>query len=321
MSNNAARYQQRTEGSTRKNTRKEKAAVACDAGTLAEVKEKYRQERLERVQKLSPKNEHQSETIEAFKDKQLIIQSGSAGVGKTELACWWASKLWLEGKIDTIVITRPHKHLGDDYGAVKGSDAEKLLPFCMSILMKLRKHLGVGTLRNNFKMDRLDDLFGDAKGIVIVPIEKIQGLSYDSRTIIIGDEIQSASVSQVKALATRMEEGCQLLLCGDKLQSAISGINGLEYLEQVLVKHPHDLAQVISYTPDDNCRKGITAHLTRAFEAEGSWEQQFFLSSLRTAFILSKFFIEGLDNTTTKIYYNYRSNNKIREEKWYVEVY
>ena len=198
---------------------------------------------------------------------------GGAGVGKTELACWWASKLWLEGKIDTIVITRPHKHLGDDYGAVKGSDAEKLLPFCMSILMKLRKHLGVGTLRNNFKMDRLDDLFGDAKGIVIVPIEKIQGLSYDSRTIIIGDEIQSASVSQVKALATRMEEGCQLLLCGDKLQSAISGINGLEYLEQVLVKHPHDLAQVISYTPDDNCRKGITAHLTRAFEAEGSWEQ------------------------------------------------
>jgi len=154
MSNNAARYQQRTEGSTRKNTRKEKAAVACDAGTLAEVKEKYRQERLERVQKLSPKNEHQAETIEAFKDKQLIIQSGSAGVGKTELACWWASKLWLEGKIDTIVITRPHKHLGDDYGAVKGSDAEKLLPFCMSILMKLRKHLGVGTLRNNFKMDR-----------------------------------------------------------------------------------------------------------------------------------------------------------------------
>jgi phosphate starvation-inducible PhoH-like protein len=210
MSNNAARYQQRTEGSTRKNTRKEKAAVACDAGTLAEVKEKYRQERLERVQKLSPKNEHQAETIEAFKDKQLIIQSGSAGVGKTELACWWASKLWLEGKIDTIVITRPHKHLGDDYGAVKGSDAEKLLPFCMSILMKLRKHLGVGTLRNNFKMDRLDDLFGDAKGIIIVPIEKIQGLSYDSRTIIIGDEIQSASVSQVKALATRMEEGCQL---------------------------------------------------------------------------------------------------------------
>ena len=85
MSNNAARYQQRTEGSTRKNTRKKKAAVACDAGTLAEVKEKYRQERLERVQKLSPKNEHQAETIEAFKDKQLIIQSGSAGVGKTVL--------------------------------------------------------------------------------------------------------------------------------------------------------------------------------------------------------------------------------------------
>ena len=51
MSNNAARYQQRTEGSTRKNTRKEKAAVACDAGTLAEVKEKYRQEQYFRMKR------------------------------------------------------------------------------------------------------------------------------------------------------------------------------------------------------------------------------------------------------------------------------
>lgn len=68
----------------------------------------------------------------------------------------------------------------------------------LQVSLKLRKHLGVGTLRNNFKMDRLDDLFGDAKGIVIVPIEKDQGLSYDSRTIIIGDEINLLQLVRLK---------------------------------------------------------------------------------------------------------------------------
>ena len=205
----------------------------------------------------------------------VLRRNGSVFVtgncGKTELACWWASKLWLEGKVDTIVITRPHKHLGDDYGAIRGSDAEKLLPFCMSILMKLKKQLGVGILRNNFKMNGFDDLFSDARGIMIVPVEKIQGLSYNNRTIIIADEIQNASISQVKALATRMEEGCQLLICGDPKQTAITGENGLVYLTKKLEKHPHELAQVITYTPKDNCRVGISAHMTRIFEEDGNW--------------------------------------------------
>ncbi len=233
--------------------------------------EKWQEHRRQNVKPLVAQNDNQRKTLKAFTSKQLIVQSGSAGVGKTELACWWASKLFLEGKIDNIVITRPHQHLGNDYGAIRGSDAEKLLPFCMSILMKLKKNLGVGILKSNFKMDGFDDLFAEAAGIMIVPIEKIQGLSYDHRTIIIADEIQNATVPQVKALATRMEEGCQLLVCGDGRQTALSGMNGLDYLEKIVKMYPHEDVEVIQYTPEDNCRKGVAAHLTRAFEEHGNW--------------------------------------------------
>ena len=266
MSNSALRYQQ--DYPQRKKKTKNKTDFSQ---TTYIVPEKHEEERERKLKPLVAKNDHQRETLQAFSEKQMIIQTGSAGVGKTELACWWASKLWLEGKVDTIVITRPHKHLGDDYGAIRGSDAEKLLPFCMSILMKLKKQLGVGILRNNFKMNGFDDLFSDARGIMIVPVEKIQGLSYNNRTIIIADEIQNASISQVKALATRMEEGCQLLICGDPKQTAITGENGLVYLTKKLEKHPHELAQVITYTPKDNCRVGISAHMTRIFEEDGNW--------------------------------------------------
>lgn len=233
--------------------------------------EKHKESRRDSVIPLTAKSDNQRKALKAFTEKQLVLLSGSAGVGKSELACWWASKLYLEGKIDNIVITRPHKHLGEDYGAVKGNDAEKLLPFCMSMLMKFKKYLGVGILRSDFKLDGFDTLFAEANGIQIVPIEKIQGLSFDERTIVIADELQNATISQVKSLCTRCELGSALILCGDAVQSALKGKNGLSYIEEVFSKHPHELIEVVKFTPADNCREGVTKHLTAIFEQDGQW--------------------------------------------------
>ena len=253
--------------STRRKTRADKA----ENGGNRVVKEKFMQERIRSIVPLAAKNEHQRQALEAFKVKPLVVLSGSAGVGKSELMCWWASKLWLEGKIDTIVITRPHQSLGNDYGAVTGNDAMKLLPFCMSMLMKFKKYLGVGVLRNNFQMEVAEGLFQEARGISIIPVEKIQGLSFNERTIVLGDELQNATPAQVKALVTRCEEGAQLICAGDKLQSALHAKNGLAMLEDILVKYPTDDAAVVHFTPKDNCRSGVSGHLASAFEKEGTW--------------------------------------------------
>lgn len=255
---------------SRRNTRAKKE-IPTEESKQRVVKQKFQEERIRSIIPLAAKNEHQREALEAFKTKPLVVLSGSAGVGKSELMCWWASKLWLEGKIDTIVITRPHQSLGNDYGAVTGNDAMKLLPFCMSMLMKFKKYLGVGVLRNNFQMEVAEGLFQEARGISIIPVEKIQGLSFDERTILLADELQNATPAQVKALVTRAEEGCQLLCAGDKLQTALKGPNGLAVLEEVLKKYPSKDAQIVHFTPMDNCRSGIAGHLADAFEKEGTW--------------------------------------------------
>jgi len=254
---------------TRHQNRKPKSEKNDGGGRV--VKEKFQEDRVKSIIPLTAKSENQKIALNMFKEKQLIGLFGSSGVGKTELAVWWACKRWLEGSVDNIVITRPYKHLGADYGATKGNDAEKLLPFCMSMLMKIKKYLGVGILRNNFKLDGFDELFADADGIQIVPVEKIQGMSFNEKTIIICDEFQSCTIAQAKAVTTRLEFGCQLLLCGDNLQSALKEKNGLEYLSEKLEEHPHELAGIVRFTPKDSCREGITAHLTRVFEEDGNW--------------------------------------------------
>lgn len=223
------------------------------------------------IEPLVAKNDRQKQALSALANHQLVILSGSAGTGKTELASWWACKRWLQGDIHNIIITRPHQHLGNDYGAVKGSDSEKLLPFCMSILMKLKKYLGVGILKNNFKLDGFDSLFVEADGIQIIPIEKIQGMSFNENTIIIADELQNATTPQIKSLVTRAEEGCQIICTGDPYQTAIGKDNGLVFLEKILERYPTEYASVISFTKGDVVRGGLAGHLVSAFEEIGKW--------------------------------------------------
>lgn len=235
------------------------------------IKGKFVEARANSIQPLQAKSDSQKVALKAFTEKQLVILSGTAGSGKTEMMCWWASKLWLEGKVNNIVICRPYQQLGNDYGAITGNDAMKLMPYCMSMLMKFKRYLGVGVLRNNFRMEVTDILFNEVSGINILPVEKVQGMSFGEDTIILADEVQNCTPAQVKALVTRLEEGCQIICAGDPSQSAIKGENGLTVLQKVLQQHPHEDSQTIHFTPDDNCRSGISGHLANIFEQQGGW--------------------------------------------------
>ena len=126
---------------------------------IREIKEKFMEQR--KIIPLQAKTDNQRLALKAFTEHQCVILTNHSGVGKSELMTWWACKQWLEGSVDNIIITRPYKHIGADYGATKGNDAEKLLPFCMSMLMKMKKYLGVGIMKNNFKLDGFESFFSD----------------------------------------------------------------------------------------------------------------------------------------------------------------
>ena len=243
-----------------------------ESGSRKEVQaQKFQEERKAKVIPLVAQNQNQKVALQNFKTKQLNILSGSAGCGKSELVVWWACKQWLEGNIDNIVITRPDKGHGDTF-PVPGGDAMKMLQFLFPLLVKMKKYLGLGILQNNLKLEDDEVLFSPASGIQIVSMAKLGGMSFDGRTIVIADEVQAATVAQVKALATRAEEGCQILITGDTTQTPLhKERNGLEYLEKTLLTYPHELSSVVKFTPEDCCRKGISAHLTRIFELDGTW--------------------------------------------------
>lgn len=232
---------------------------------------KYQEERKARIIPLTAKNEHQREALRAFADKQFIVLSGSAGSGKTTLAIWHACKQFLEGNVDNIILTRGEKGLGAT-PPVPGNDTEKMLTMCLPMLLKMKQYLGVGILKNNLKVDHTDFLFNEVSGFMVVPMAKMGGMSFDERTIVIADETQASDIPQMKALCTRPEGGCQVIVCGDTTQTPHKNKeNGLQYIERKLTEHPYEGSVVVKFTPDDNCREGFTEHITRIFEEDGIW--------------------------------------------------
>tara|TARA_Y100001956_G_scaffold81684_1_gene99990 strand:- start:41 stop:823 length:783 start_codon:yes stop_codon:yes gene_type:complete len=237
-----------------------------------EVKpQKFQEERKARVIPLTAKNESQKKALKALSDKQCVVMSGSSGVGKSTLAVWWACTQYLKGNIDNIVFTRGEKGLGAT-PPVPGNDTEKMLNMCLPMLLKAKEFLGVGILKNNLCLQDMDFLFSEVKGFMVFPMSKLGGMSFDARTVVICDEAQAADVAQIKALATRPEGGCQVIICGDTTQTPHKGKeNGLAYLERKMIENPYHDAEIIKFTTKDCCRDGWTAHISEVFEKDGVW--------------------------------------------------
>lgn len=235
------------------------------------IKEKFMEERKARFPPLTAKNDNQKKAFQALATKQCVVLSGSSGVGKSTLAVWHACKLFNEGKIDNIVFTRGEKGLGAT-PPTPGNDTEKNLVMCLPMLLRAKQFLGAPVLKNNLRMQDIDFLFGEISGIMVFPMAKLGGMSFDSRTVIICDEAQAAEIAQIKALATRPEGGCQVIICGDTTQTPLKGReDGLSYLERKMMENPYEDSEVIKFTPSDSCRDGWSAHITAVFEEDGVW--------------------------------------------------
>ena len=210
---------------------------------------------------LLPKNERQSNLLEALKYNTLVVAAGSAGVGKTLLACWHAAKKIHFGDIKKIVLIRAYQPLaGRSIGFLPGTAEEKLIPYYQQMLDYFEDYLGKATTEIHLKN----------KTIEICSLETIRGRSWQD-CIIIVDEAQNLFIPEVQALVTRVGEGSQLILCGDNsgVQTDVrGGLDGLTYLKRLVDKYNISDSCFINFERDDIVRSGLTKEFVIAFESE-----------------------------------------------------
>jgi phosphate starvation-inducible PhoH-like protein len=184
---------------------------------------------------LIPRNIRQESYIDALEDdsKPIVFAMGSAGTGKTMLATYYAMQGLIAGKYDKIIITRPAVSVEESHGYLPGGILEKMQPWVLPILDYFKQ---VWSPQQVTKMLL-------AETIEISPLSFMRGRTMNN-AVILADELQNATHSQVKMLLSRIGSGSKMICTGD-LNQADRGYenNGLKDFVSRLRNSPRPMNQ------------------------------------------------------------------------------
>ncbi|MFW6224171.1 MAG: PhoH family protein [Bacteroidota bacterium] len=150
---------------------------------------------------------NQQKMVESFGKYDLIFAIGPAGTGKTYTAVALAVRALKDRQVKRIILTRPAVEAGENLGFLPGDLRDKLDPYLQPLYDALRDMLPPQKL-----LTYLED-----GTIEIAPLAFMRGRTLNHAVVIL-DEAQNASVSQLKMFLTRMGEYSRFVVTGDITQ-------------------------------------------------------------------------------------------------------
>jgi phosphate starvation-inducible protein PhoH len=190
-----------------------------------------------------PKNLSQENYLLKLNDSQkmIVFAIGPAGTGKTMLAVQWAINQLNFGDITKIVITRPAVSVDEQHGFLPGDLNQKMEPWTKPIM---------DVFAENYSAREIE--FMVREGVIeISPLAYMRGRTFKD-SIVIADEMQNATPSQMKMLLTRLGQGSQMVITGDLQQADRPSNNGLlEFLNLYNDFKDHRYVDVCHFTLGD----------------------------------------------------------------------
>ncbi len=179
-------------------------------------------EKRRRIQ-IYPKNLSQETYLLKLNDpqKMIIFAIGPAGTGKTMLAVQWAVDQLKYGSADKIIITRPAVSVDEQHGFLPGDLNQKMEPWTKPIF---------DVFSENFNAREIENFVREGV-IETSPLAYMRGRTFKN-SIVIADEMQNATPSQMKMLLTRLGQNSKMVVTGDLQQADRPSTNGLlEFLQ------------------------------------------------------------------------------------------
>ncbi|HAI43888.1 MAG TPA: hypothetical protein DCM40_40235, partial [Maribacter sp.] len=138
-------------------------------------------------------------------DISIVTLTGIAGSGKTFLTLLAALSGVNSKQYDRIIFTRSIEPVGREIGFLPGDIDDKMDPWISPI---------VDNFRHAFKDTSYFEVMRDKGKIEVAPMAFIRGRTF-SKSIIIVDEAQNASIHELKTIITRVGDDSKIVLLGD----------------------------------------------------------------------------------------------------------
>ena len=151
-------------------------------------------------------SESQKEYYEILTENEITICTGPAGVGKSYVAMSAAVQLLLDenNSYEKIIIVRPAVEAEEKLGALPGNLEEKLDPYIFPSYYLLNKIIGKETREKLKECDVIE----------VFALAYMRGMNIDN-SILIFEEAQNSTPSQMKLLLTRIGFNSKFFISGD----------------------------------------------------------------------------------------------------------
>lgn len=206
---------------------------------------------------VEPRTEAQKAYVRSLFKNELSFGIGPAGTGKTYLAVAVAVSMFITGRVDKIILSRPAVEAGERLGFLPGDMKEKVDPYMQPLYDAL----------NDFLPAKQMAKLMEDKAIEIAPLAFMRGRTLANAFVVL-DEAQNATSMQMKMFLTRLGEGSRMVVTGDRTQIDLprgvqSGLADAERLLQEIPKISFNY-----FTSKDVVRHPLVAAIIDAYDAD-----------------------------------------------------
>lgn len=197
----------------------------------------------------------QKEAIELWERSRILWLLAPAGVGKTHLSLALAIREALAGRCRKIMLARPLVENGRELGFFPGEMESKLMNWLTPF-----KDVAECCVGGKDPWESLQGMLDKAGcELEVCAVEMLQGRNV--RGILIVDEAQNLTASQVLCVLTRVCETGRLIICGDPAQRNLPG--DAPFVEAAKKTSKLDAVNTYQFKREDIVRDPLVGQILR----------------------------------------------------------
>ena len=158
-------------------------------------------------QLIRPRTPGQRRYLECLRKNDMVFCTGPAGTGKTYLAVAFAVHMLKHEHAKRLVLVRPAVEAGEKLGFLPGDMQAKVNPYLRPLFDALHDMMDYDQIRRFLGNDLIE----------VIPLAFMRGRTLNDSVIIL-DEAQNATQSQMLMFLTRMGHGSRMIVTGDDSQ-------------------------------------------------------------------------------------------------------
>lgn len=202
-----------------------------------------------------PRTLNQKIYIKSLEANDIVFALGPAGTGKTYLAVLYALSKLKANKYKKIILVRPIVEAGEKLGFLPGDFKDKVDPYLIPIYDGLYDALGKETV----------DRMIERGTIEVAPLAYMRGRTLEDAIIIL-DEAQNTTLSQMKMFLTRLGFNSKMIITGDVTQIDLPNKNYSGLVEAISILDNIDGIKIVKFQKYDVMRHPLVYKIIESYE-------------------------------------------------------